>query len=219
MLPAIRVAVVNAHPATRIGLESILSSAGIKLALVCSTVSEAFARISRSECDAVLVGSPADASVTDAVARLAGTRIPIVVLGDVQGDALRNGAAGVIGLEAEPRRIVAALHAVAAGLIVAEPGAIAAPAEESDLEERPVETPAAPADPPGPATMARGALSQREMELLRHLAEGYTNKEIARVMVLAEDTVKKAVQTLIAKLGAADRTHAVVLALRKGLID
>jgi DNA-binding NarL/FixJ family response regulator len=38
-------------------------------------------------------------------------------------------------------------------------------------------------------------------------------------MVLAEDTVKKAVQTLIAKLGAADRTHAVVVALRTGLIE
>jgi DNA-binding NarL/FixJ family response regulator len=50
------------------------------------------------------------------------------------------------------------------------------------------------------------------------MAEGYTNKELARAMVLAEDTVKKAVQTLIAKLGAADRTHAVVIALRTHLI-
>jgi DNA-binding CsgD family transcriptional regulator len=48
-------------------------------------------------------------------------------------------------------------------------------------------------------------LTPREMELLRYMAEGYTNKEIARAMVLAEDTVKKGVQMLIAKLGAADR--------------
>jgi len=61
-------------------------------------------------------------------------------------------------------------------------------------------------------------MSARELELLRYLAEGYTNKEIARAMVLAEDTVKKGVQTLIAKLGATDRTHAVVLALRTALI-
>lgn len=217
MLPTIRVAIVNAHPATRIGLESILASAGITLTLACSTVSEAFARISRSECDVVLVGSPADASVIDAVARLGGTLVPVVVLGDISGDALRNGAAGVIGLEAEPRRIVAALHAAAAGLIVAEPGTFAPRAEEPSELEEPIEA-RSPAEPPDPALL-RGALSQREMELLRHLAEGYTNKEIARVMVLAEDTVKKAVQSLIAKLGAADRTHAVVLALRKGLIE
>ena len=62
-------------------------------------------------------------------------------------------------------------------------------------------------------------LTPREMELLRYMAEGYTNKEIARAMVLAEDTVKKGVQMLIAKLGAADRTHAVVLALRNHLIE
>ena len=68
------------------------------------------------------------------------------------------------------------------------------------------------------AQRTRDSLSARELELLRYLAEGYTNKEIARAMVLAEDTVKKGVQTLIAKLGATDRTHAVVLALRSSLI-
>ena len=46
----------------------------------------------------------------------------------------------------------------------------------------------------------QGRLTPRELELLRYLAEGYTSKEIARAMVLAEDTVKKGVQTLIAKL-------------------
>ena len=66
---------------------------------------------------------------------------------------------------------------------------------------------------------AHDPLTPREMELLRYMAEGYTNKEIARAMVLAEDTVKKGVQMLIAKLGAADRTHAVVLALRNRLIE
>ena len=77
-----------------------------------------------------------------------------------------------------------------------------------------------PARAERPAERApKDALSARELELLKYLAEGYTNKEIARAMVLAEDTVKKAVQTLIAKLGAADRTHAVVLALRGHLID
>jgi len=69
-----------------------------------------------------------------------------------------------------------------------------------------------------PDRSPKDALSARELELLKYLAEGSTNKEIARAMVLAEDTVKKAVQTLIAKLGATDRTHAVVLALRSDLI-
>ena len=75
--------------------------------------------------------------------------------------------------------------------------------------------------PNGPEdnTAPHDPLTPRELELLRYMAEGYTNKEIARAMVLAEDTVKKGVQMLIAKLGAADRTHAVVLALRYHLIE
>jgi len=72
---------------------------------------------------------------------------------------------------------------------------------------------------PGAPVPVREPLTPRELELLRYLAEGYTNKEIARAMVLAEDTVKKGVQTLIAKLGATDRTHAVVLALRRRIIE
>jgi len=62
---------------------------------------------------------------------------------------------------------------------------------------------------PGASVAVREPLTPRELELLRYLAEGYTNKELARAMVLAEDTVKKAVQTLIAKLGAADRIEVI----------
>ncbi|MGH2798175.1 MAG: response regulator transcription factor, partial [Thermoleophilaceae bacterium] len=62
-------------------------------------------------------------------------------------------------------------------------------------------------------------LTERDLGILRHLAEGDTNKEIARALMLAEDTVKKGVQAVIAKLGATDRTHAVVVALRTGLIE
>jgi DNA-binding NarL/FixJ family response regulator len=71
----------------------------------------------------------------------------------------------------------------------------------------------------GESSSPHEPLTPRELELLRYMAEGYTNKEVARAMVLAEDTVKKGVQMLIAKLGAADRTHAVVLALRNHLIE
>ncbi len=77
---------------------------------------------------------------------------------------------------------------------------------------------AAPGPLSGPAH-SKEHLTARELDLLRFLAQGYTNKEIARAMVLAEDTVKKAVQTVIAKLGATDRTHAVVIALRTSLIE
>ena len=162
---------------------------------------------------------------------------------------LRAGACGQLGRDAAPSMFVAALHAAASGLaamdaslldallrsdedpdgradpVVLDGTASAEPDRTPPAQSDRASTAAVSAEPPAGAEPRRAArrvtdaLSPRERELLRYLAEGYTNKEIARVMVLADDTVKKGVQSLIAKLGAADRTHAVVLALRSGLIQ
>lgn len=61
-------------------------------------------------------------------------------------------------------------------------------------------------------------LTIREQEVLKLMAEGRTNKEIGRALSIAEDTAKKHVQSIIAKLGASDRTHATLKAARAGLI-
>lgn len=61
-------------------------------------------------------------------------------------------------------------------------------------------------------------LTQREEEVLKRIADGQTNKEIGDALALAEVTVKKHVQTVIAKLHASDRTQAATTALRIGLI-
>jgi DNA-binding NarL/FixJ family response regulator len=147
---------------------------------------------------------------------------------------VRAGAIGYLNKGAPAKRVIAALRAAAAGLSALGPEEAAALAEPHDavtLVQKAVarslpagfDGPAEPLPVPKPERIAerspKDALSARELELLKYLAEGYTNKEIARAMVLAEDTVKKAVQTLIAKLGATDRTHAVVLALRSDLIQ
>jgi DNA-binding NarL/FixJ family response regulator len=61
-------------------------------------------------------------------------------------------------------------------------------------------------------------LTPRELDVLARVAQGKTNKEIAQVLRLSPETVKKMVQSIIAKLNASDRTHAAVKALRAGLI-
>ncbi|MDO8612853.1 MAG: response regulator transcription factor [Dehalococcoidia bacterium] len=61
-------------------------------------------------------------------------------------------------------------------------------------------------------------LTRRELEVLELVAGGLTNKEVARALYIADDTAKKHVQMIIGKLGASDRTHAVMLAARGGLI-
>ena len=63
------------------------------------------------------------------------------------------------------------------------------------------------------------ALSEREIAVLRHVAVGQANKEIARSMALSEETVKAHLKSIFAKLDVADRTHAVTVAARRGIIE
>ncbi|MGW4801830.1 helix-turn-helix domain-containing protein [Nonomuraea sp. NPDC004297] len=62
-------------------------------------------------------------------------------------------------------------------------------------------------------------LTERELEVLRLVAEGYSNREIARALFLAEGTVKNHVSTVLLKLGARDRTNAVLRALHAHVLD
>jgi DNA-binding NarL/FixJ family response regulator len=61
-------------------------------------------------------------------------------------------------------------------------------------------------------------LTQRESEVLRHLALGLTNKEIAQALHISYETVKEHVQHILRKIGVSDRTQAAVWAVRKGLV-
>lgn len=60
-------------------------------------------------------------------------------------------------------------------------------------------------------------LSEREIEVLRHVADGRANKEIAAQLRVSEDTIKGHLKTIFAKLDARDRTHAVTVAIRRGV--
>jgi DNA-binding NarL/FixJ family response regulator len=62
------------------------------------------------------------------------------------------------------------------------------------------------------------SLTERELEVLRLMAQGSRNKEIAHDLTITERTAKAHVSSILGKLGASDRTEAVTLALRKGLI-
>src|SRR5258707_4700579 len=66
---------------------------------------------------------------------------------------------------------------------------------------------------------ADNVLTPREMDVLRSIAEGNSNKEIAGKLSLSEETVKGHVKNILAKLGASDRTHAVTIGLKRGIIE
>jgi DNA-binding NarL/FixJ family response regulator len=63
------------------------------------------------------------------------------------------------------------------------------------------------------------ALSPREMEVLKHVASGSSNRRVADQLGLSEDTVKAHMKSIMSKLSANDRTHAVTIALKRGIID
>jgi DNA-binding NarL/FixJ family response regulator/putative methionine-R-sulfoxide reductase with GAF domain len=228
----IRVLAVEDHPVMRLGVRALLEREGLVVAGITATCAEAVDLIAENEPDVVLLdlGLP-DASGPEAVSRIrqVSSSVPIIAFSvertpEVIRAVLRAGANGYVSKDAPASQVIAALEAAAQGLTAlgpAEARALSRIAEPIPVVEAAEDTGDVVAEDaePGAPVPVREPLTPRELELLRYLAEGYTNKEIARAMVLAEDTVKKGVQTLIAKLGATDRTHAVVLALRRHLIE
>ena len=125
-------------------------------------------------------------------------------------EAIRRGAAGYVLKDASTREILSTISAVTDGQLAVEPGLLreallAAPEEAREETAR--------------SRAEAFALTPREMDVLRLLADGMTNKEIGGQLTIAEDTVKKHVQSIIWKLRAADRTQAAILAYRSGLLD
>ena len=77
-----------------------------------------------------------------------------------------------------------------------------------------------PAVAVSPVAPARGlTLTSREMEVLQLVAAGNSNKRIARALAIGGETAKTHLRNILKKLGARDRTHAVTLGLRRGIIQ
>jgi DNA-binding NarL/FixJ family response regulator len=138
---------------------------------------------------------------------LADLPIPVALLLDsadstLISSALRSGIRGAISSDATADEIAGALHAVDAGLVVTMPALLA----ELQADARPFgEELAEP-------------LTDRELEVLRLLAEGLSNKLLAHHLSISEHTVKTHVASIFAKLGASSRTEAVSQAIRRGLV-
>ena len=126
----------------------------------------------------------------------------IIVLTTYRGDAhvtnaLRNGARAFLlksTLRNELRETIRAVHA---GRYVLSPEAASAMAEHAN----------------------ESALSQRELQVLRGVVRGHANKTIGAQLGIAEDTVKVHMKSIFSKLGVSDRTHAAMIAVRRGLVE
>src|SRR5437868_4712445 len=122
--------------------------------------------------------------------------------------ALRAGASGFLLKDVEPEQLVAAVR------IVADGDALLAPSVTRRLLDRFAD--ALPADGKQPPKL--DALTSRELEILRLLAGGLSNAEIAEQLVVTEATVKTHVSSILRKLRVRDRVQAVVAAYDAGLV-
>jgi DNA-binding NarL/FixJ family response regulator len=124
-------------------------------------------------------------------------------------DALRVGASGFLLKDVRPEQLADAVRAVATG------DTLLAPAITRRLVEQYLRRP-----PPGSRTpLGLGELTDRELDVLRLVARGKSNQQIAGTLFLGESTVKTHLTHLFAKLGLRDRAQAVVLAYESGLIQ
>jgi DNA-binding NarL/FixJ family response regulator len=124
--------------------------------------------------------------------------------------ALRAGASGFLLKDAPTSEVLAAVRAVAAGDAV-----LSAPITRQLLDQVARRLPAAVSQSPGRLE----SLTEREQQVLRMLASGLSNAEIAQALVISDATVKSHVSRLLGKLGLRDRVQAVIYAYETGLIE
>ncbi|MFD9238852.1 response regulator [[Kitasatospora] papulosa] len=123
-------------------------------------------------------------------------------------EALRAGASGFLLKDAPPDRLLHGIRTVAAGAALLDP----------DVTRQLVGRYAARIRPTG-GTDPDIPLTPRELEVLRLIAEGLSNSEIAASLVISRETVKTFVSRILTKLGLRDRVQAVVYAYRQGLVS
>lgn len=207
--PSVRVVIVDDHPVVRAGLLGMLGGEpGIEVVGEAGDGVAAVALAERLRPEVVLMdlrmpGGDGVTATERIVGRIAGVRVLVLTTYDSDADILRAIEAGATGylLKDTPRdELFRAIRAAAQGRPVL------APTVASRLMERsrgPIEEP----------------VSGREREVLRLVARGASNREVARALFVSEATIKSHLINVYRKLGVADRTSAVTAALQRGLIE
>jgi DNA-binding NarL/FixJ family response regulator len=213
---SIRVLIADDQELVRTGFRMILTAAGdIEVVGEAANGQDAVAEARASNPDVVLmdVRMPVldGISATREIIRRSGANAPRIVilttfdLDEYVYDALRAGASGFLIKDLPAAQLVAGVRTAADG------DALLAPA----ITRRLIEQFAAPPPEPPPGL---DDLTPRELEIMRHVARGMSNLEIANELIIGEATVKTHVARVLMKLGLRDRVQAVVLAYEAGIV-
>lgn len=202
----IAVMTVDDHPLFREGIAAVLSlETDIRLIAEAQTAAEALELYRQHRPDVVLMDIKLpDGSGIQATAKICqefpGAKVIMLTTfkGDVQAlGALKAGAWGFLLKNTVRRELAESIRMVHRG-------------QQRILEEVALELAIHAAD---------ASLSAREMEVLRAVGQGQSNKGIARMLGIAEETVKTHMASVLTKLKANDRTHAVLVGMKRGMID
>jgi DNA-binding NarL/FixJ family response regulator len=216
----IRVLVVDDQPLIRAGFHKMVEARpDLEVVGEAADGAEAVAQARRLGPDVVLmdIRMPTMDGL-EATRQLAGpgvanpTKVLILTTFDLDEyvyEALRAGASGFLLKDAPPEELAAAIRVIAAG------EALLAPSVTRRLIQRFADQPA----PKKVDAKSLGRLTDRETEVLRLLARGLSNAQIATELVVSETTVKSHVAHLLMKLGLHDRVQAVVLAYETGFVQ
>jgi DNA-binding NarL/FixJ family response regulator len=208
----IRILIADDHEVVRCGLKSLVEGTDIEVAEEATTGEEAVRKAKEKKVDIVLLDiRMPDGDGLNTLGRIKLDRpdLPVLIFSTYDNPtyvarAVALGAVGYVLKGAGRDVIIDAIRKGAAGEsawtrdeLRRVTGALATPRLNADVEV---------------------PLTQRESEVLRQLALGLTNKEIANVLNISYETVKEHVQHILRKVGVSDRTQAAVWAVRKGLV-
>jgi NarL family two-component system response regulator YdfI len=213
----IKVIIAAESALARRGIEQLLRGPGVEIVASIASLSALDAEAEQPDTADLIIATAEPEHFATLLQKLAEADLfrdlPVALLAEIldpqtTARAVRMGARAVLPAELPRSQLLAALEAVSRGLVVAMPAeaeTIIAASQTAGSQTNDVEELLEP-------------LTPREHEVLRMLALGLANKGIAARLNISEHTVKFHVAAILGKLGAASRTEAVALGIRRGLI-
>jgi two-component system nitrate/nitrite response regulator NarL len=209
-----KVLLIDDHTLFRLGLKGLLERSGIEVVGAASTGQDGLRLAQELSPDVILLDMrmpDMDGHVVLTKLRERGVSVPITILttSDDEKDlveCLRSGAQGYLLKDMDPEALVAALRKIVSG------ESVVAPQLTGSLAKALQAKPSAPT-----AETPLSELTPREREIIAHLAEGQSNKAIARDLGISDGTVKLHVKAILRKLNVRSRVEAAVIAVEQGL--
>jgi DNA-binding NarL/FixJ family response regulator len=213
-MPPIKVLIVDDHPVVRRGLQSILGEAGdLQVVGEASNGSEALKQVGALKPDVILMDIRLPGADGVQITRRVRREYPeakVIILTTYDDDqhlynAIEAGAHGFLTKHADYSDLAESIRAVARGERLLSPALVGKVLDQFQHLAR-------------AQALQQSGLNEQEIELLRLIAEGETNKQIGDKLFWSEVTVKRRASEVYSKLNVADRAQAVAEAMRRGLI-